>query len=159
MVKFTGSTSAAHGFTGSDPGQGHGTAHQAMLRQCPTQHNQKDLQLEYTTMYWGALQSKSRKKSLGEKFLQVIRGIFVLLIYSFYKCLLCACYELDIVLATERIPPDKREKIPSFMKLTYQWVRNKITIVYKFILQCFRKQSVLGQKQNRVLETWSAEIG
>ena len=27
--------------------------HQAMLRWCPTYHNQKDLQLEYTTRYWG----------------------------------------------------------------------------------------------------------
>ena len=39
VVKFTSSASAAQGFTGSDPGQGHGTAHQAMLRQHPTCHN------------------------------------------------------------------------------------------------------------------------
>ena len=50
IVKFMRSTSAAQGFMGSDPGVGHGTAHQAMLRWCPTQHNQKDLQLEYTTV-------------------------------------------------------------------------------------------------------------
>src|SRR3712207_9002471 len=32
---------------------GHGTAPQPMLRWHPTQHNQRDLQLECTTMYWG----------------------------------------------------------------------------------------------------------
>ena len=31
--------SVAQGFTGSDPGRGRGTAHQAMLRQHPTCHN------------------------------------------------------------------------------------------------------------------------
>ena len=35
---------AAQCFVGSDPGRGHGTAHQAMLRQRPTYHNYKDLQ-------------------------------------------------------------------------------------------------------------------
>ena len=35
MVKFERSASAAQRFTGSDPGRRHGTAHQAMLRQCP----------------------------------------------------------------------------------------------------------------------------
>ena len=30
--------SAAQGFTGSDPGRGHGTARQATLRRCPTCH-------------------------------------------------------------------------------------------------------------------------
>ena len=54
MVKFTGSALAAQGFAGSDPGRGHGTT-QAMLRQRPTSHSQKDPQLEYTTMYWGAV--------------------------------------------------------------------------------------------------------
>ena len=38
-VKFVRSASAAQGFTGSDPGHGHGTARQAMLRQHPTCHN------------------------------------------------------------------------------------------------------------------------
>ena len=33
------SASVAQGFTGLDPGHGHGTAHQATLRQCPTCHN------------------------------------------------------------------------------------------------------------------------
>ncbi|XP_070376698.1 serine/threonine-protein kinase Nek5 isoform X3 [Equus asinus] len=39
VVKFTRSASAAQGFTGSNPGRGHGAAHQTMLRQCPTCHN------------------------------------------------------------------------------------------------------------------------
>ena len=39
VVKFTLSALVAQGFAGSDPGHGHGTAHQAMLRQCPTCHN------------------------------------------------------------------------------------------------------------------------
>ena len=30
---------AAQCFVGSNPGRGHGTAHQAMLRQRPTRHN------------------------------------------------------------------------------------------------------------------------
>ena len=36
VVMFVHSTSVSQGFGGSDPGCGHGTAHQAMLRQCPT---------------------------------------------------------------------------------------------------------------------------
>ena len=65
VVKFVCSASAAQGFAGSDPGRGQGTAHQAMLRQCPTCHNQKDPQLEYTTMYWGALGRRRKKKPGG----------------------------------------------------------------------------------------------
>ena len=38
------------------------TAHQAMLRWRPTEHNQKDLRLEYMTMYWGAWGEKEKKK-------------------------------------------------------------------------------------------------
>uniref|UniRef100_A0A9L0T252 Uncharacterized protein n=1 Tax=Equus caballus TaxID=9796 RepID=A0A9L0T252_HORSE len=49
--KYMSSTSAAQGFTDLAPGDGPSTAHHAMLRRCPTQHNQNDLQLEYTTMY------------------------------------------------------------------------------------------------------------
>ena len=63
VVKFTRSTVAAQGFAGSDPGRGHGTAHQAMLRWRPTCHNQRDLQLEYTTMYWGLWGEKEGKKT------------------------------------------------------------------------------------------------
>ena len=36
VVKFTRSASAAWGFASLDPGCGHGTAHQAMLRRCAT---------------------------------------------------------------------------------------------------------------------------
>ena len=36
MVKFTHSSSEVQGFAGLDPGGGHGTTHQAMMRQCPT---------------------------------------------------------------------------------------------------------------------------
>ena len=36
VVKCARSTSVAQGFTSSDPGLGHGTAHQAMLRWRPT---------------------------------------------------------------------------------------------------------------------------
>ena len=36
VVKFACSASAAQGFACSDPGCGHGTAPQAMLRLCPT---------------------------------------------------------------------------------------------------------------------------
>ena len=39
MVKYTCSTSVAQGFASSNPGCGHGTAHQAMLRRRPTYHN------------------------------------------------------------------------------------------------------------------------
>ena len=38
-LKFACSALAAQGFTGSNPGHGHGTAHQAMLGQRPTCHN------------------------------------------------------------------------------------------------------------------------
>ena len=39
VVKFAPSTTVAQGFTDSDPGHGRGTAHQAMVRRCPTCHN------------------------------------------------------------------------------------------------------------------------
>ena len=65
---LAGSTSAAQCSASSDPGHGHGTAHQAMLRWHPTQHNQKDLQLGYTTMYWGLLgeeEEEGEEKKIG----------------------------------------------------------------------------------------------
>ena len=62
VVKFACSTAVAQGFAGSDPGHGHGTAHQAVLRQHPTCHNQKDPQPEYTTMCWGPLGRRRREK-------------------------------------------------------------------------------------------------
>ena len=39
VVKFVSSALVAQGFTSSDPGHGHSTAHQAMLRRRPTCHN------------------------------------------------------------------------------------------------------------------------
>ena len=60
VVKFVRSTSAAQGFAGSNPGLGPGTSHQAMRRQCPTQQSQTDLQLEYTTMYFGEKEKRRR---------------------------------------------------------------------------------------------------
>ena len=43
VVGFACSASVAQGFTGSDLGQGYGTAHRAMLGWCPpTCHNWKD---------------------------------------------------------------------------------------------------------------------
>ena len=64
VVKFTRSTLVARGFASLDPGRGHGTTHQAMLRWRPTQHSQKNLQREYTTVYWGGF-GKKKKKSWG----------------------------------------------------------------------------------------------
>ena len=39
VVKFLCPASAAQGFASSDPGHGHGTAHQAMLSRRPACHN------------------------------------------------------------------------------------------------------------------------
>ena len=50
------------GFPGWDPGCRPSTTYQATLRQRPTQQNQKDLQLEYTTRYWGALGRRKKKR-------------------------------------------------------------------------------------------------
>src|SRR3712207_2842374 len=65
LVKFTCSASAAQGFTGLHPGHGTSTVHQAMLGQHPTWQSQKDLQLEYTTMYWGVGEKKKKKHKEG----------------------------------------------------------------------------------------------
>ena len=59
--KFMCSALVAQGIAGSAPGRRHGTAHQAVLRQHPTWHNQRRSQLEYTTMCWGALGRRRRK--------------------------------------------------------------------------------------------------
>ena len=67
VVKFLGAASVAQGFAGSDLGDGPSTTHQAMLRRRPTCHNQKDLQLEYTTMYWGGFGEKNEKKTNKKK--------------------------------------------------------------------------------------------
>ena len=65
VVKFTCSVSAARGFAGLAPGRRHGTARQATVRERPTQHNQRHVQLEYTAMYRGALGRRRRKKRLA----------------------------------------------------------------------------------------------
>ena len=62
VVKFVRSAAAAQGFTGSDPGHGDGMARQAMLRWCPTCHNEKDPQLKYTTLCTGGLWGDKGKK-------------------------------------------------------------------------------------------------
>ena len=60
---------AAQCFVGSNPGRGHGTAHQTTLRQRPTCHNQKDPQRNIqlcTGGLWGEKGEKF-KKSLKKK--------------------------------------------------------------------------------------------
>ena len=47
---------------GSDLGRGPSTTRQAMLRWHPTEQTQKDLQLEYTTMYRGGLWGEEGEK-------------------------------------------------------------------------------------------------
>jgi len=68
VVEFPCPASAAQGW---DPGQGHGTAHQAMLRGHPTWHNQKVLRLGYTTMNWGGevgeKKKGKKKKKIGNR--------------------------------------------------------------------------------------------
>ena len=59
VVKFVRSAVVAQGL---DPGRGHGTARRATLGRRPTSHNQKDLQVRYTTMYRGGLGNKAEKK-------------------------------------------------------------------------------------------------
>ena len=61
------SASVAQVFTSLDPGRRPSTAHQAMQRQHPTQQNQKDLQLEYTTMSWGAFGERKEEKKIGNR--------------------------------------------------------------------------------------------
>ena len=65
VVNITCSTLAAQGFTGSDPGCGPSTFHQAMLRWRPTKQNLKDLQQEYTSMYWGLWAEEKRRGRLA----------------------------------------------------------------------------------------------
>ena len=62
VVELVHSASLVQGLTGSDSRCRPSTAHQAMLRLRPTEHNQKELQLEYTTMYWGALGRRRRRR-------------------------------------------------------------------------------------------------
>ena len=64
VVKFTPSPPVAQGFASLDPGRGHGTARQAMLRCRPKQHSQRNSQLGYTTMYRGGFEEKKKKKKV-----------------------------------------------------------------------------------------------
>ena len=62
------STLAAQGFTGSDPGRGHGTARQATVRQRPMCHNQKDPQPKYVHLCTGGIWGgKTGEKKEGKK--------------------------------------------------------------------------------------------
>ena len=53
---------AAPRFVGSNPGRGHGTAHQATLRQRPTCHNWNDPQLRIYIYVPGGFGEKMEKK-------------------------------------------------------------------------------------------------
>ena len=75
VVKFVCSALAAQGSGGSDPGRGHGTAHQAMLRGRPTQHSQKDPQLEYTTMHWELRGGEEEEKSMTAEVTHSVAGL------------------------------------------------------------------------------------
>ena len=85
VVKFTCCAVAAQG---SDPGRRHGTARQATLRRGPTCHNQRDLQLRYTAMYWGLREIKQKKKRL----LNLNQNCIVLIrfktTFQIYSCIL-----------------------------------------------------------------------
>ena len=68
MVKFACSTLVAPGFTSLDPRHGHGTTQQAMLRQCPTKHNQKDRNYSIqlcTGGLWGEEEEGGKKGRLA----------------------------------------------------------------------------------------------
>ena len=73
MVKLVHSASVAQGFAGLDPGHRCGTAHQAMLRQHPTQHNQKDPQLEYNYAL-GGLWGEEKENKLKTEATDVSSG-------------------------------------------------------------------------------------
>ena len=61
------SAAAAQGFAGSNPGHGHGTAHQATLRWRPTCHNWKDPQLKIHNYIPGDFGSKKKNKKILKK--------------------------------------------------------------------------------------------
>ena len=65
-VKFTCSTAEAQGSPAQILGTDLHTAHQAMLWRHATWKNKKDLQLEYTTMYWG-FGEKEKKRKIGNR--------------------------------------------------------------------------------------------
>ena len=59
------------GFASLDPGHGPSTAHQAVLRRHPTCHNEKHLQLEYTSMHWAGgfwgKEEEEEEKKIGNR--------------------------------------------------------------------------------------------
>ena len=65
--KIVGSALAAQGFASSNPGQGHGIAHQAMLGQHPECHNWKDPQLKIHNNVPGGFGRKRKNKNSVEK--------------------------------------------------------------------------------------------
>ena len=60
VVEFVGSSLVAQGSTGSDPGHGQGTAHQAVLRQHPTCHKWKDPQLRIHNYVLGGFEERKQ---------------------------------------------------------------------------------------------------
>ena len=58
---------AAQCFVGSNPGRRHGTAHQTMLRQCPTCHNMKDPQRRIYNYVPGGFGEKKEKNKISKK--------------------------------------------------------------------------------------------
>ena len=61
MVKFAYSATVGQGFASPDPGHRHGTAHQAMLMQRPTQHNQRHSTTTTYDYVLGAFGEKNKK--------------------------------------------------------------------------------------------------
>ena len=61
VVGFARPASVAQGFAGLDAGRGHGTAHQAMLRQHLTCHNEKDPELKIYNNVPGGFGEKKEK--------------------------------------------------------------------------------------------------
>ena len=78
VVKLVHSDLASQGFTGSDPGHRHGTAHQAMLGWHPTRHNQKVLKLEYIQLCTGGLWGdEDEKKEEEEDWQQILAQMLI----------------------------------------------------------------------------------
>ena len=67
VVKFVRSASVAQGFTGSNPGHGHDTAHQALLKWHPTCHNWKNPQLKIHNYVPGGFWEKKEKIKIFKK--------------------------------------------------------------------------------------------
>ena len=91
MVKFALSSLAAQGFAGSDPGRGHGTDCQAMLRQRPTCHNQKDPLKRQNYVLGGFGEKKQGKKKVEATEASTMDGgistVWCVPIIEYYKVL------------------------------------------------------------------------